>query len=404
MQLLTGIVRNYPWGSRTALARLRGAEPTDQREAEMWFGAHPLAPSLVGERTLIDVIADDPTHSLGNTADQGQGLPFLLKLLAADEVLSLQAHPSREQAKEGYARENEAGIALNAPHRNYKDDNHKPELIVALSEFEAMAGFRPVPLTNELFDVLACPELERYRSLLPDAPADSVAQGSGDNVRALFTTWITIPPAARVELISAVVASARAVLDDSSREVPQWMREALSNIVELNEMYPGDVGVLGALLLNKLTLQPGEALYLDAGNLHAYVRGLGVEIMANSDNVLRGGLTSKHVDVPELVKVLNFDTLEDARLAGEESVVEGARVVQYPVPIDEFALTRVELDGRWEVPTGTPTIIVCTEGTVKADDAATVLDLRAGQAAWIPAGNAQVVLEGSGQLFVATHA
>ncbi|WP_315041272.1 mannose-6-phosphate isomerase, class I [Corynebacterium argentoratense] len=404
MQLLTGIVRNYPWGSRTALARLRGAEPTDQREAEMWFGAHPLAPSLVGERTLIDVIADDPTHSLGSTADQGQGLPFLLKLLAADEVLSLQAHPSREQAKEGYARENEAGIALNAPHRNYKDDNHKPELIVALSEFEAMAGFRPVPLTNELFDVLACPELERYRSLLPDAPADSVAQGSGDNVRALFTTWITIPPAARVELISAVVASARAVLDDSSREVPQWMREALSNIVELNEMYPGDVGVLGALLLNKLTLQPGEALYLDAGNLHAYVRGLGVEIMANSDNVLRGGLTSKHVDVPELVKVLNFDTLEDARLAGEESVVEGARVVCYPVPIDEFALTRVELDGRWEVPTGTPTIIVCTEGTVKADDAATVLDLRAGEAAWIPAGNAQVVLEGSGQLFVATHA
>ncbi|WP_314029142.1 mannose-6-phosphate isomerase, class I [Corynebacterium argentoratense] len=404
MQLLTGIVRNYPWGSRTALARLRGAEPTDQREAEMWFGAHPLAPSLVGERTLIDVIADDPTHSLGNTADQGQGLPFLLKLLAADEVLSLQAHPSREQAKEGYARENEAGIALNAPHRNYKDDNHKPELIVALSEFEAMAGFRPVPLTNELFDVLACPELERYRSLLPDAPADSVVQGSGDNVRALFTTWITIPPAARVELISAVVASARAVLDDSAREVPQWMREALSNIVELNEMYPGDVGVLGALLLNKLTLQPGEALYLDAGNLHAYVRGLGVEIMANSDNVLRGGLTSKHVDVPELVKVLNFDTLEDARLAGEESVVEGARVVRYPVPIDEFVLTRVELDGRWEVPTGTPTIIVCTEGSVKADDAATVLDLRAGQAAWIPAGNAQVVLEGSGQLFVATHA
>lgn len=404
MQLLTGIVRNYPWGSRTALARLRGAEPTDQREAEMWFGAHPLAPSLVGERTLIDVIADDPTHSLGNTADQSQGLPFLLKLLAADEVLSLQAHPSREQAKEGYARENEAGIALNAPHRNYKDDNHKPELIVALSEFEAMAGFRPVPLTNELFDVLACPELERYRSLLPDAPADSVAQDSGDNVRALFTTWITIPPAARVELISAVVASAGAVLDDSAREVPQWMREALSNIVELNEMYPGDVGVLGALLLNKLTLQPGEALYLDAGNLHAYVRGLGVEIMANSDNVLRGGLTSKHVDVPELVKVLNFDTLEDARLAGEESVVEGARVVRYPVPIDEFALTRVELDGRWEVPTGTPTIIVCTEGTVKADDAATVLDLRAGQAAWIPAGNAQVVLEGSGQLFVATHA
>ncbi|AGF71750.1 mannose-6-phosphate isomerase, class I [Corynebacterium halotolerans] len=386
MDQLTGMLRTYPWGSRTLIPELRGLPaPSDRPEAELWFGAHPASPSTIDGRPLTELIAADPEAALGRRVREnfGDGLPFLLKLLAAAEPLSLQAHPSAEQAAEGFARENESGIAMEAPNRNYKDPSHKPELIVALTDFTAMAGFRPLERTRELFDALSCPQLDRYLAFLEHDPEQEEA-----NLRGLFTTWITIPSLARTELIEGVVTAARPLLDRGD-----WISEVLGNVLYLHEQYPGDVGVLGALLLNHLHLSPGEAIYLDAGHLHAYISGLGVEIMANSDNVLRGGLTSKYVDVPELVKVLDFHSLADPVVRANDG--------RYPVPAEEFSLTCHMLGGAGEssvtVDHDGPVIALCTAGELTLGGLALV----PGDAAWIPASDPAVTATGQGQLFIA---
>lgn len=371
MQLLTGSLRTYPWGSRTLLGELRGLPtPTASPEAELWFGAHPAAPSTSAGRLLTDIIADDPTAALGERvrATHGDGLPFLLKLLAAAEPLSLQAHPTAEQASEGFERENCLGIALNAGNRNYKDPSHKPELIVALTDFDAMAGFRPLEQTRDIFDVLSCPELDRYLTILDPA-------SESDSLRGLFTTWITIPTTARVELINAVINAAQQQLDRGD-----WISGVLKTVLEIAERYPGDIGVLGALLLNHISLRPGEAIHLEAGQLHAYIRGLGVEVMANSDNVLRGGLTSKYVDVPELVRVLNFSSLSDLLV----EPVDG----EYPVPAAEFRLIRRELSAAdsWTIDHDGPAIVLCTSGKAQLGG----ITLSPGNAVWIPASDPAV--------------
>lgn len=395
MELLEGTLRAYPWGSRTLIRELRGLEsPASSPEAEVWFGAHPGAPSTINGTFLNELIAENPVGMLGERvagAFEGQ-LPFLLKILAAGAPLSLQAHPSLEQAQEGFARENEAGIELNASNRNYRDANHKPELIVALTDFIAMAGFRPLARTLEIFDALGCPELDHYRSMLAVANEE-------ESLRALFTTWITIPVGKRNELIDAILASSRRYLDSGT---DLDIKFVLSHIIDLNERYPGDVGVLGALLLNFYQLKPGEGIYLDAGNLHAYISGLGVEIMANSDNVLRGGLTSKYVDVPELVRVLNFRSLEEAVV---ESTTEGT-VQHYPVPITEFVMDRVQLDGSHVAEHDGPMIILCTNSTgtpVTLQQGGQSLELTAGYAAWVPASDGAVEITGTdAEVFVAT--
>ncbi|WP_018118492.1 mannose-6-phosphate isomerase, class I [Corynebacterium mastitidis] len=378
MDKLNGTIRAYPWGSRTLIPGLRGQEvPSQNPQAELWYGAHPASPSTLAAtaRPLDAAIAADPEAHLGSRvrADFGERLPFLVKLLAADEPLSLQAHPSKAQAEEGFARENAEGIPLEAPNRNYKDDNHKPELIVALTEFRAMAGFRPLNRTLELFAALDCPEAERYLAMLDREGAEEA------NLRVLFTTWITIPQAARVALIEALVERARPLL---GRE--DWIGGVLRTVVDLQERYPGDIGVLGALLLNHIHLEPGQAIYLDAGQLHAYVRGMGVEIMANSDNVLRGGLTSKYVDVPELVRLLTFSSLA-------EPTVECDAQGTYPVPSSEFRLSRHRLDPGRDllVEHDGPSILMCTGGAIAAaalgEGTGAALSARAGDALWLPA-------------------
>lgn len=382
MHKLTGIIRSYPWGSRSLLPGLRGMPvPSASPEAELWFGAHPGGSSTIEGMPLTEIIAADPAAALGPRVlrEHGETLPFLLKLLAADEPLSLQAHPSAEQAREGFAREDAEGVALTAPHRDYKDRNHKPELIVALTEFDAMAGFRPLHRTRELFDALDCPELDHYRTMLVDDPDEEEA-----NLRALFTTWITIPGKTRGTLIEAIIGSAQRHLDRGD-----WIGQTLRNVVDLNERYPGDIGVLGALLLNHIHLSPGQAIYLDAGQLHAYIRGMGVEIMANSDNVLRGGLTSKYVDVPELVRVLQFNSLEDPVVASEGGC--------YPVPAKEFHLTRVPAAEGFVVDHDGPAIALCTAGKLTFGS----IELAPGEAAWIPACSPAVAVHGGGELFLA---
>ncbi|WJZ17269.1 Mannose-6-phosphate isomerase [Corynebacterium guangdongense] len=370
VQKLTPALRHYPWGSRTLLGELRGLPtPTQSPEAELWYGAHPAASSTVDGRALTTIIAEDPLAALGARVSEAYAgkLPFLVKLLAADEPLSLQAHPSAEQAQAGYDRENEAGIALDAGNRNYKDPSHKPEIIVALTDFAALAGFRPFERTRELLDALDCSALEHYLSMLSDDPAEE-----DSNLRVLFTTWITIPASARVALVRDVVEAAQAWLD--AHPEPGWMHDALAAVVDLDDRYPGDVGVLGALLLNHIRLQPGDALYLSAGQLHAYLYGMGVEVMANSDNVLRGGLTSKHVDVPELVRVLRFESLADpgVRRDGRE----------YDLPIDEFRLAEyspvVDVVHRHDG----PAIALCTAGRIQVDGDTM---LTPGDSLWLPA-------------------
>ncbi|MDK8511168.1 mannose-6-phosphate isomerase, class I [Corynebacterium bovis] len=408
-----GCIRPYAWGSRTAIAELTGRpSPTSHPEAEMWFGAHPGGPCPVhpvgdddptpatgdpGEgtgaapaategspvaggdaRTLESVIAADVPGQLGDAAGPDGRLPFLLKLLAADQPLSLQAHPSREQAVAGFAREDAAGVPRDAFTRNYRDDNHKPELIVALTPFDAMAGFRPVGETLRLFDVVDCPELSRFRAML----------GSGadaDDLRGLLTTWITLPDATVRPLVAAVAASCRRAAARVADGAEPWMVRTLETVAELGDRYPGDSGVLCALLLNHVRLEPGEAIYLDAGQLHAYVRGFGVEVMANSDNVLRGGLTTKHVDVPELMHVLTFDPLEDP-------VRRPDAAGRYPVPVGEFALRRVTAADPEPTSVTGPAMLLGTAGRVQVDETAvpagtdaTSTALTPGDAVWVPA-------------------
>ena len=392
MEHLEGALRPYPWGSHTLIAQLRGEpSPSPQPQAELWFGAHPAAPATVNGQGLDDAIAADPAAALGKRVQDAHGdqLPFLVKLLAAAAPLSIQAHPSLEQAKEGFARENAEGIELNSPNRNYKDPNHKPELIVALTEFRALAGFRPVPDTAAFFAELGSPELDRYATLLP-------TDGEGD-LRALFTTLISLPHQPRVELIESVKRAAAELVD--KRTAPEWMVEAAEVYLELNQTYPGDVGVLAALLLNVLTLAPGEAAFLRAGQLHAYLSGLGVEVMANSDNVLRGGLTTKHVDVPELVKVLDFSTLENPRA----ETVPSHGGVEFQLPVDSFAVRMHALDDgdTLAVDEDGPAIVLCTAGEVRGADG---FVLTQGNGAWVPASEAatEITAAGKSQVFVAT--
>lgn len=383
MHQLVGQIRAYPWGSRSLIAGLRGEQiPSASPEAELWFGAHPTNSSLVGGRLLSDLITVDPVAALGQRVlkEQGESLPFLMKLLAAEGPLSLQAHPSVAQAREGYARENADGVPLDAPHRTYKDPNHKPELLVALTGFDAMAGFRPLASTRELFKVLDCPLLDQYQTMLVDSPL-----AEEPNLRMLFTTWISLTNKARSELIEAIMKAA-----EPHRSRADWIGQTLNNIHALNERYPGDVGVLGALLLNHLHLEPGEAIYLDAGQLHAYIRGLGVEIMANSDNVLRGGLTSKYVDMPELVRVLTFKSLKDP--------VIKPKAGNYPVPAQEFSLVRVSAVTDYLIDHDGPAIVLCTAGEVALGS----LELGPGEAAWIPASDPAVIARGGGEMFLAT--
>ena len=394
MHLLDGRVRSYAWGSRTALAKLCGRPvPSAHPEAELWLGAHPADPALL-ERdgaavSMLDVLAADPDGELGAdvVARYGARLPFLLKLLAAEEPLSLQAHPSSEQAREGFARENRLGVPIDSAVRNYRDDSAKPELVVALDRFDALAGFRDPSATVELLEALEVPELRKYVDLVSGQP-------DSDGLRALFTTWITLPQPALTTLLPAVLDGCVRYAS-AARGRGRFFAE-VRTALELAEAYPGDAGVLAALLLNRITLEPGEGLYLGAGNLHAYLHGTAVEIMANSDNVLRGGLTPKHVDVPELLRVLDFHAADMPVLTAEHGVAGDLAV--YATPAPEFALARIDLTKAAPaavVPAGGPKVLVVVAGAVRLECGSAVLDLAQGQASWISAADSDVTISAS---------
>jgi mannose-6-phosphate isomerase len=376
MHRLRNPIRRYAWGSRSVIAGLQGRPvPSPEPEAELWIGAHPADPSTVEPdgTPLTEVIAARPAEVLGEAVVGrfGARLPYLLKLLAAGAPLSLQAHPDAAQAAAGYAAEEAAGVPRDAPHRRYVDPHHKPELLVAVAEFRALCGFREPAASAELLAGLGVPGL---------APAVAALR-DGDLAGAV--RWLLAHPAPG-ELVSAVVKAG-----------------APAPAGELATSYPDDVGVVVALLLNLVTLAPGEAIFMPAGNLHAYLHGTGVELMAASDNVLRGGFTPKHVDVPELLRVLRFEPLADPV---RRPVPVGPGMVTWPVPVPEFALHRVRLDGgvpRAELDLAGPLTVLCLAGEVAADDGVASVTLGAGDAGFAEAGR-RLVLAGAGEAYVAS--
>ncbi|AVH58345.1 MULTISPECIES: mannose-6-phosphate isomerase, class I [Streptomyces] len=380
MDRLENTIRPYAWGSTTAIPRLLGVEPTGEPQAEMWMGAHPGAPSRTARGPLDEVIAEDPERELGRAAATkfGPRLPFLLKILAAGAPLSLQVHPNLEQAKEGYEDEERRGIPIDAGHRNYKDANHKPELICALTEFDGLCGFRSPDEAAELLAGLDVDSLKPYVDLLHAHPGDAA-------LREVLTAVLSADPDGMAHTVTeAAAACAR-------------LGGAYAPYADIAHHFPGDPGVIAAMLLNYVQLQPGEALFLGAGVPHAYLNGLGVEIMANSDNVLRCGLTPKHVDVPELLRIVRFEASDPGVLRPEASP-DGEEV--YETPIDEFRLSRyvlAEAAAAHDLTRETPQILLCTAGSVHADG----ITLAPGQSVFVPAGE-KAEVSGNGTVFRAT--
>ncbi|MDX2631801.1 mannose-6-phosphate isomerase, class I, partial [Streptomyces scabiei] len=308
----------------------------------------------------------------------GPRLPFLLKLLAAGAPLSLQVHPDLAQAKEGYEDEERRGVPIDAGHRNYKDANHKPELICALTEFDGLCGFRDPLRAADLLAGLDVDSLKPYVDLLHARPEEAA-------LREVLTAILGADPEETAHTVTeAAAACAR-------------LGGAYAPYADIAHHYPGDPGVLAAMLLNHVTLQPGEALFLGAGIPHAYLNGLGVEIMANSDNVLRCGLTPKHVDVPELLRVVRFEATDPGVLRPEASP-DGEEV--YETPIDEFRLSRYvlpEATAPHDLTRATPQILLCTAGSVRAGEHT----LAPGESVFVPADE-RAEVSGPGTLFRAT--
>ncbi len=385
MQPMSGAIQNYAWGSTTDIPRILGVEQTDQPQAEYWLGAHASAPSVVDGESLVVRLEREPGIIGGASIERfGNQLPYLLKVLAANRPLSLQAHPSREQAEAGFARENAAGIPLDDPKRTYKDSWPKPELMLALTPFDALCGFRDPKQTAELFEALEIPALDQMVAPL------RLREGSA-GLAEVFLDALGQSEERR-DLVNQTVATC-VPHADAEGPVGDFCRTA----VMLDEYYPGDPSILAALMMNRFTMQPGEGVFLPAGNLHAYLKGAGIEIMANSDNVLRGGLTPKHIDVDELVRVVDFDAAPVELVRGVE-IAPG--LLRFPTPAPEFALWQVSPGDGVEVElpsTQSGRILLVIEGTVRDTEGT---ELTKGQSAFLVAGE-QVTLSGDGIAFLA---
>ncbi len=386
-------IQRYAWGRPGALSDLLGIEADGRPEAELWMGAHRSAPSVLPDgRSLADVIAERSLAMIGSgVAEDFDGLPFLFKVLAARVPLSIQAHPDRVRARAGFARENAAGIDRDAPERVYRDPNHKPELIAALTVFEGKCGFRPLDATRRLFAVLDHPALDPIRDLLGVRASDDAS------ILAETLAWLLHQPAPEAQVMARAVPVAAAALLASGRPEANEFRADLIACGTVADAFPGDVGGVVALLLNHVVLQPGEALFLDAGNLHAYLSGIGVELMANSDNVVRGGLTPKHIDVEELLAVVSCDPAPAPiqRPMGATHTYES--------PVAEFALTRlVDLEPAADpLEVAGPAIVLATSGHLTLRVAEREQRLDRGVPAFLAADTGPVTVTNVGLAWVA---
>lgn len=425
---ITNTPRDYAWGSATAIADLLGTLPSGRPEAELWLGAHPGSPArIVGAagggpeesrlasatpvtgtaRDLAEWIATDPEAALGGHPR----LPFLLKVLAAEGPLSLQAHPDAARAAAGFARENALGIPLDAPHRNYRDAHPKPEVIVAVSErFVALCGFRPAEEARVVFGALGLGELVPGLDSLPDLFARLLA--GGPDVDALVARATEAAgagdlgagdprggdPGGRTKTKEIDPKSSRSGTESGDSPRNSVVFGALDTVRTLARWFPGDSGIVSALLLNRVTLTRGEALFLPAGNIHAYLEGLGIELMTASDNVLRGGLTPKHVDVDELLAVLDFTPRPVPYLVPERS----GGLAMYRPDGAGFVLAHVTADAR--LPLTGPAIAVCTAGAFVIEGGATSGSITRGEALYVTPDERTLAVAGTGDLFIATTA
>jgi mannose-6-phosphate isomerase len=399
IRILKNPIQPYAWGSTTAIPELLGVpNPSNLPQAEMWMGAHPKAPSMVltneGQLTLAQAVENAPAAVLGaGVAERfGNKLPFLFKVLAADKPLSIQAHPNQEQARIGFNRENSAGIPLQAYNRNYADPNHKPELICALTPFWALKGFRPIPEIRKLFEQVDPTLFHDELEVLQQRPDKS-------GLRQFFSGLLFLPK----EKQHAAVARAQAevvamtVAEKTKNPIYRW-------IEKLNQQYPGDIGVLSPLFLNLVKLEPGQAMYLPAGELHAYLDGVGIEIMANSDNVLRGGLTPKYLDVPELLGILTFEA-GPLEILSPQLQDNGERV--FSLAVEEFRLSYIEVrEGGPYRSAGQRNveILLCVNGKSQIIDEAggEKTELSRGVSLLVPAEVASYKIEGNARIFKAT--
>lgn len=413
---LRGAVRRYDWGSPSFIPGLLGLPADGEPWAELWLGAHPTAPATVGARAepLDRLVEADPAGALGPSVARRFGeLPFLAKVLAAVRPLSLQAHPDAELAQAGFEREQSLGIALDSPGRCFRDRSHKPELICALDDFEALCGVRDPAATLELLDVVDTPALDPVRTRLRD---DATARG----LKRLIGWLLRLEraeAAALIEPVADACAKAAAAGGGGAATAParapqqppaartrvprprgplaartRVPRGPLAAAAELGARYPDDPAVIVSLLLNHVALSAGEALFSPPGTLHCYLRGAVLEVMACSDNVLRAGLTSKHVDVGTLLQAL--DAAPGPADVQRPEPVDGVTV--YSAPAEEFLLLRADVDaGRPARLPGGPAVLLCAEGRARANG----LALARGQAAWVGAAEPSIELKGRAAVF-----
>jgi mannose-6-phosphate isomerase len=395
VDLLRNTVQPYAWGSPTAIPELLGLDnPAGAPQAELWMGAHPSAPSKVlrdGTETALDVvIAADAAAELGGPVARrfGGRLPFLLKILAAEKALSIQLHPNRAQAEAGYAAEEARGVPRGARHRVYVDDWPKPEILCALTPFEVLAGLREA---GQAADVLAELGVAALDGLVEELRAHPHPESVGGALAKLLA-W---PEDERGELVKGVVAAAA-----GAAEGPGEFESVYRAVGRIAADHPGDIGLVCSLLMNHTVVEPGQALFMDAGGVHAYIRGTGVELMANSDNVIRAGLTPKHIDVPELVRVLDPKVPVPALTARQ--VEPGIEVFDTPVP--EFRLRRLTIDSSsLAVPgDGSPRVLLCVRGSATVSHGAESIDVRRGGSVFLSAADAPVTVEGTAEIFLAS--
>lgn len=375
MLRLQGTAQRYAWGTVEAIPKLLQQPADGSPYAEYWMGAHPTAPAKVEGRPLNEFLAERP-EVLGSASRDafGDQLPYLMKVLSARHALSLQAHPSREQAAEGFAREDAEGLARDASERTYRDDWPKPEILIAVDEFHTLSGFREPRRTEALFAGLGvADELASVIGPLTERRGTAALQEVFLDVLSLSGE--------RAHL-SELVCAAAVNHQDSPGELGAFAR----TVIELDAVFPGDPGVLAALLMNRVVIPPGQGIYVPAGHMHAHLRGTGIEIMANSDNVIRGGLTPKHVDVGELIKVVNFEPI-DPELTTPEVVCDG--LLHYPTPCPEFDVWRIDAAADTapvELPgAGSARVLFLVSGSGTLTNGADTLSLSQGGAAFIPA-------------------
>ena len=381
--LIDGVIRDYDWGSVTAIPELLGWPATGEPVAELWFGAHPLGSAVLrGSNISLDKhIKTDLTAALGaSVADEFGSLPFLLKLLAAGAPLSLQTHPSTAQAQAGFEREESQGIDRDGENRCFRDRRHKPELICALTEFSALCGFREPAETLELLATIPTEALDPVRERL-------AAEPSPEGIRSLLEWLLLQNREATAGLVESVVAACQ-------RESSMSFAPEREMAAELGRKYREDPAVVIALLLNLVTLQPGESIFFGPGNLHAYLYGTGVELMANSDNVVRAGLTTKHVDVATLLDIVETEPI----VVDVQRPPAVGGVVRYRSPVEEFSLQRIDLNGEVQIEPG-PAILLCTSGQARIGGQAGGYALGRGEAAWIPARDGTSRLAGTATVF-----